>query len=213
MPAVDSKHILIVLLGSLGDVARGLFVANYIKTHRPNWKISWLVEPKSQGLVESSADVDNVIVFNRQLGLNGLLRLKAELRRYKFDVSIDLQRHFKSGVFAWLGSASRRIGFPQRDTKEFNWLFQTEYAADRQQPTPKLLQYFDQVQSLGLDLPEVGGELRLCPVNFKQISSSIVERVLQLFSGAYIVVVLSTSWKSKYWPSNHYKALVEKFLL
>jgi hypothetical protein len=44
-PPSDSS-ILIILMGSLGDVARGLCLVSHIKKNLPESRITWLVEPK-----------------------------------------------------------------------------------------------------------------------------------------------------------------------
>ena len=68
----DSK-ILIVLLGAIGDVTRGLPLAVRIKRAMPNVKLYWAVEPKSRGVVEGHSALDGVFVFDRPKGFSAYL--------------------------------------------------------------------------------------------------------------------------------------------
>ena len=124
-PAAPS--ILIILMGSLGDVARGLCLVSHIKDHLPDSRVSWLIEARRIDLVNFHPQLDKIIVFDRSKGAAGVWDLYQALRREHFDVTLDLQRIFKSGLFSLLSGARRRIGFHRRNSKEFNWLFNNEY--------------------------------------------------------------------------------------
>ena len=119
------RRILIVLLGALGDVARGLTVASQLKDLEAGIHITWLIEPKCRELLRYCQDIDETIVFERGRGIGALFALRRELRQRRFDLTLDLQRHFKSGLFSRLSRASQRIGFHRRNAKELNWLFST----------------------------------------------------------------------------------------
>jgi ADP-heptose:LPS heptosyltransferase len=117
----SGQRYLIILLGALGDVVRGLAVVNALKVADPKCTITWLVEPASSGVVALHRGVDAVIVFKRKEGLRGVLSLVKELRARTFDITLDMQRHLKSGFFSWVSRSPRRIGFHPDDTKEANW--------------------------------------------------------------------------------------------
>ena len=57
--------ILIILMGSLGDVARGLCLVSHLKTNWPQARVTWLVEPKWSELVNLNRQIDRVIIFQR----------------------------------------------------------------------------------------------------------------------------------------------------
>ena len=119
--------ILIILMGSLGDVARGLCLISHIKNHLPASKVTWLIEKRRTDLVGFHPRLDKVIAFDRSGGISGVWNLYKALRREHFDITLDLQRLLKSGIFSLLSGAQRRIGFHRRNSKELNWVFNNEY--------------------------------------------------------------------------------------
>jgi len=141
---------LIVLMGSLGDVARGLCVATHIKKHLPGSKVTWLIEPKWVALVDVHPHIDNVIVFNRALNAFGVFGLRKQMKKQHFDIVLDLQRHLKSGFFSFLSGAKRRIGFHRKDTKELNWIFNNDRIECFGETIPKFFHYLKFIEHLGL---------------------------------------------------------------
>ncbi|MBW1812903.1 MAG: hypothetical protein JRJ39_04275 [Deltaproteobacteria bacterium] len=132
---------LIILMGSLGDVARGLCVATHINKNLPGSKITWLIEPKWVELIDFHPYIDNVIVFNRVWNIFGVVGLYRKLKKEHFDITLDLQRHIKSGFFSFLSRAKRRIGFNRHDSKELNWIFNNERIDCFGEDLPKFLHY------------------------------------------------------------------------
>ena len=123
---MSTRRILIVLMGAIGDVTRGLPIAVRIKRSWPDSQISWAVEPLSAPLVTGHPAIDRVVVFDRKRGIAGYRNLIAELRTESYDLVLDMQRHFKSGMTSLLSGGKVRVGFHRRNAKEFNWLFNIE---------------------------------------------------------------------------------------
>lgn len=203
------QRLLIVLLGSIGDVTRGLAVAHELRRHG-TYEITWLVEPKSADIVRMCPDVDRVLVFQRKRGVGGicaaLLNVMRELRRYQFDVVLDLQRHAKSGFFSWVTGARRRIGFHKRNTKELNHWFNNEFArewiVDEAQTTrqSKLWAYLSFLESLGIEIPERAG----WSIDERRVDAALPspqERARSVAAGT-LGLVLGSSWQSKNWMGN-----------
>ncbi len=196
MISADAR-ILIVLLGALGDVVRGLAVADRIKEYSPGVHITWLVEPKCRGIVELSDSVDEVLVFDRPSPLKGIGALRRALNARKFDIVLDMQRHAKSGFFSWLSGAKRRIGFHRSNAKEFNWIFQTESIEPADDSLNKFYHYQKFLLPLGI-LPSDSKKSRLKGTG---AASKFT------LPARYAVVVLGSSWHSKDWVPQGYDSL------
>ena len=202
----SARRILIILLGALGDVVRGLSVVNAIKSSDPTCHITWLVEPASAGVVSLHPAIDEVLVFQRKQGLRGVLALRRELNERRFDVTLDMQRHLKSGVFSWLSRSPQRVGFHPDDTKEGNWIFNTTYIEARGDAESKIDHYLSFVTALGYSLPE-----HLDP-GLSHISlSSIGGEWAEVLGRPYIGMILGSSRYSKDWPLEGYQGLLERF--
>ncbi|MEY4667380.1 MAG: lipopolysaccharide heptosyltransferase [Pseudomonadota bacterium] len=199
-------RILIILLGALGDVVRGLAVVNAIKRNDPSSHITWLVEPASSGIVSLHPGIDEVIVFQRKAGLRGVLSLRKALSTRTFDCTLDLQRHLKSGFFSWLSGSPLRIGFHPDDTKEGNWIFNTEYIESRGDSASKIDHYLSFVKALGLPIGD-SVDAGLSHISLGSIGGEWADTLQR----PYIGVILGSSRYSKDWPLEGYQGLLERF--
>jgi len=202
-----SPSILIILMGSLGDLVRGLCLVSHIKNNLPESRVTWLVEPNWAELVGFHPQIDKMIVFNRSSNVPAVWNLYKDLAQERFDISLDLQRHFKSGFFSLLSRAKRRVGFNRRNAKEFNWLFnneQIDYVSDE---LPKLRHYLKFTEYIGLSEP-ASLEFGFASLDFKPIAPSIVAEV----SDPFIAVVMGSSWESKDWFFEGYYGLLKDLL-
>ncbi len=121
-PKNERLKILIIRLSGLGDVVHTLpFLVN-LRYNFPEAYIAWLVKKEFKELLENHPDLNEVILFNRK-SIFSLIPLIKILREKRFDIVFDPQRQFRSGFFAWVSGAEKRVGFSFSFSKEFNWLF------------------------------------------------------------------------------------------
>lgn len=205
---LNSEKILIVLLGSIGDVVRGLPLLAEIKKAWPEAKIDWLVEPKSVAPLRLNRHLDQIWVFDRQNWFSSVKKLLPKLRQQNYTICLDLQRHFKSGLFSLLSGARRRIGFHHSDSKEFNWLFTTEQIEERGEQLPKLKHYLTFLDRLGIKLDAQ----RLEKLDFGLDLSRITLRSELEIEPQTYGLVLGSSWQTKDWPVSGYLELAENLL-
>lgn len=210
------KKILIVLLGSIGDVVRGLSLAMRLKRSVPTCHVTWAVEPKSADVLVGHPAVDQVIRFERQEGFSAYRRFLSVLRAEHFDVVLDLQRHFKSGFTSFATRAPVRIGFHPKNAKELNWIFQNDWI----EFVPDTVQKLDHYQRFGdrLGLPAVS------PLEFGLEGDNSVWRGAETIFAEQctkqglrdlpgpekrVALIVGSSWQSKLWPAERYIELVQ----
>ena len=199
---------LVVLMGSLGDLVRGLCLADALKRgSRPGCRVAWLVEPQWRQLLQDHPHIDQLIVFDRPRGIAALPRLYRQLRQRHFDVTLDLQRHFKSGMFSWMSGARRRIGFHRRNAKEFNWLFNNDPIAYQGDHLNKLEHYLKFIEHLGMPRPQ-RLDFGLSHHRIERLNPALAERLPHPF----VAVVMGSSWPTKDWPEEHYRKMVRLLL-
>lgn len=202
-----SPSILIILLGSLGDIVRALCLVSHIKSHLPKSRVSWLVEARWAKLIRVHRQIDRVIIFKREWRISVLWQLYKELSQEHFDIAFDLQRIFKSGLFSLLSGAKRRIGQHRSNTKELNWLFNNEYIPYFSEDLSKLSHYLKFTEQLGLPDPadlDFGFE----PFDVSKLVPPAVVEIQDLF----IAVVMGSSWETKDWYFEGYRQIVEHIL-
>lgn len=203
-----SPRILIILMGSLGDVARGLALPAEIKKFWQGAEISWLVEPACRAVVELNRYIDRVIVYNRPRHILAAAETIRELRKEKYDYVFDLQRHLKSGLFSFLSGGKKRIGFHPKNSKEFNYLFNNCYIETLSPTAPKLDHYLAFLKAIGIS----GGadSLDFGLSHIKELPAQV--ELLGKLPGRFASLVLGSSWESKDWPVSGYAALIKELL-
>lgn len=112
-------RILVVKLGSIGDVVHTLPAVAAIRGALPEAKISWVVEERAAEVLRGNALIDELIeVETRRLRGGKANGQFGALRKGKFDVAIDFQGLMKSAVIARLSGAKRRVGFSRGALRE-----------------------------------------------------------------------------------------------
>ena len=120
-------RILIVKLGSIGDIIHTLPSLAAIRRALPESEISWVVEERIAEILRGNPLIDNLIeVDTRSLRggmvieeiLLGASRQLRKLRQFTFDVAIDFQGLLKSGMIGKLSGAKRRFGFSREGLRE-----------------------------------------------------------------------------------------------
>jgi lipopolysaccharide heptosyltransferase I len=128
--------ILIIRLGSLGDVANTLPAVQALKESLPGERFGWLAEEPSAELVRLAGVAERIILFPRKRlsellrrpwrwpALCGeILRLRREIRAQGYLCALDFQGNLKSGFLGLLSGARDRFGFARGHCREMNWLF------------------------------------------------------------------------------------------
>ena len=122
-----SSRILLVRLGSMGDVVHTLPVLSALRAAFPDARIDWLIEQRWQELVELHPGLSNVVPVDthawRREPLSrrtrrGLGHTLGGLWQGGYDLALDLQGLYKSAVFSLLSGAPRRVGFDVYSLRE-----------------------------------------------------------------------------------------------
>jgi lipopolysaccharide heptosyltransferase II len=189
-------EILFVKLGALGDVINTLPLAVNLKKNL-DARITWLVEPLSFPIVDGHPCVDRVILFDRKSWKKSLPDVFNKLRDECFDITLDLQRIFKSACFCMASKSSRRIGFNKDRCKESTWLFPFERIARADAGRHMAIQYLDFARHLGVDALEIKWDIPVSGL----IPYNLPDR--------YVVLNIGATKKANKWPEDNFAKLSE----
>jgi lipopolysaccharide heptosyltransferase I len=120
-------RILIVKLGSIGDIVHTLPAVAAIRKAMPDAKISWVVERRAAEILRDNPLLDRLIEVDTKALRRGLVSgetLRAprqqlrQLRASAFDLALDFQGLLKSASIARLSGAHRIFGFSRDSLRE-----------------------------------------------------------------------------------------------
>lgn len=123
-----TERILIVKLSAVGDVVHSLPALDALRRARPDAHIGWAAHGGAAKLLRGHPQIDELVVVPRRVGgPRDVLAARAALRAGgRWDCAVDMQGLSKSGWWAWVSGARRRIGFAGPASREINALFMTE---------------------------------------------------------------------------------------
>jgi heptosyltransferase-1 len=193
---MTGPRILVVRLGSMGDVIAALPAVASLKHSIPHSKITWVIDPKWSLLLDGNPYVDSVVHLDRRT-FTGLRQAWRELRAERFDFAVDFQGLVKSALVATLARPERIFGFNAESARESaaSWFYSTKvpirsyHAVDR-----------------NLDLAAAAG-------------ASNILRTFPLPPGApeaelpqddFVLASPLAGWGAKQWPLEYYEQLAQR---
>jgi heptosyltransferase I len=193
---MTAPRVLVVRLGSMGDVIAALPAVASLKHSIPHSKITWVIDPKWSLLLQGNPYVDSVMHLDRRT-FAGLREAWRELRAQRFDFAVDFQGLVKSAIVATLARPERIFGFNAQYAREgpASWFYSTKvpirnyHAVDR-----------------NLDLAAAAGAtsiLRTFPLPPGEPEAALPE-------GDFVLASPLAGWGAKQWPLENYSALAAR---
>jgi lipopolysaccharide heptosyltransferase I len=189
------NRVLLVRLGSLGDIVHALPAAAAIRRGFPQSSIDWLVDVRQREVLDLVPVVDRRIAVDAG-SAGSLWSVVGDLRRTHYDVALDLQGLLKSAVLARLSGAVRVIGFPPELLREqAARFFYTETAGD---VAPHVIdKNLSMLRAVGIRMPEI--EFPLEDRN-PGIASEARARLGVPEGAPFAIINPGAAWPNKRWP-------------
>jgi heptosyltransferase I len=139
----------IVMMSAVGDAVHVLPILTALKRHRPEAKVTWILQPGPATLVRGHPDIDEILLFERSNGWRAYNDLRRQLSTRRFDLALALQVYFKAGMITRMVRASVKLGFDMARARDLNWVF-----TNAQVPPHPMQhvqdQYFEFLDALGV---------------------------------------------------------------
>ncbi|MBV9771828.1 MAG: glycosyltransferase family 9 protein [Bryobacterales bacterium] len=193
---MNPPRILVVRLGSMGDVIAALPAVASLKHSIPHSKITWVIDPKWSLLLEGNPYVDSVVHLDRQT-IAGLRKAWRELRAARFDFAVDFQGLVKSALVATLARPERIFGFTADYARESpaSWFYSTKVPIRSHHAVER-----------NLDLAAAAGASNI----LRTFPLPPGERQAQLPDGDFVLSSPLAGWGAKQWPLEHYEKLAAR---
>ncbi len=210
------QRILMVKPSSLGDIIHALPVLHGLRSRFPDARISWLIAEPFAPMIRRHPQLDDIIIFDRRrfarLYANPgaaleFARFLRSLRCSGFDLAIDLQGLFRSGLLTYATGASVRIGF--HNAREGASIFYTHrlrtenddlHAADKNYLVSRLLG-FDHLP-MQFDLAVTDEE--------RSAAAKLVTGAGLDPEQPFIAVLPGARWETKRWPPERFATAIDR---
>ena len=218
MDLAKIERVLIIRLSSIGDVIHALPVSAALKKAYPHLHLTWIVEEMSAEIVRLDPLVDRVIVLPRSRWKEGrttnpqvwkeYLQFLKELRKEKFDLSLDLQGYAKSGLMALAAGATKRIGW--RKMRDGSGMISPPVPAYKES-LHRVEWFLDVVRSLGIEQPIGEANFPLVPSSEAKENVSVLLNEGGVTPGTpYVVVNPAAGNLVRRWGAENYSEVVRE---
>ncbi len=205
IPGDGLRQVCIVLLSGMGDVVHGLPLASDIKRLDPHTEVVWIAERAPAQVLEHHPWVDRVIVFDSRAGIKGVKALRKAMGGVDAQLTLNVQRYFKSVWPTVFSGARVRVGLPISKTRDGVSAFNTHAVQDGP---------WKHTQDLFLDFRWALGVSRDDPVSWGlSLSEAEVATRNAFFDGLdgrpVASLVVASANPHKDWPASRYAELAD----
>jgi lipopolysaccharide heptosyltransferase I len=187
-------RILVVRLGSLGDLVHALPAVAAIRRASPDAEIDWLVDEVHLDFLALVPILSEIVVLRGRTA-RAWLDVRTRLRARHYDVAVDFQGLLKSAALARLSGASRVIGFDRSALRE-----------------PAAVPFYTEQVKVGEGRHVIEKNLRLAavlgaeagPLEFpiRDVRSAIVDSIVAADPRPFAILNTGAAWPNKRWPAD-----------
>ena len=211
--------ILIVKLGSIGDIVHTLPALAAIRRSIPHAEISWVVENRSAEILRGGRnqflshliEVDTKALRHQESLGETLLIARQQLRGLRasaFDIALDFQGLLKSASIAKLARAKRRYGFAREALREpaSRFLLTDTVSVPRKiHVIRKNLMLVE--KALKIPVPEKDFEF---PIFTEKKHLEEAEKIISQAGSNFAILNPAGGWVTKLWHAEKFGALADK---
>jgi lipopolysaccharide heptosyltransferase I len=209
------RRILIIKLGSIGDVVHTLPALADLKRSFPDAEIDWLVESKARVILTGNPWLHNVVEIDTHKWrrswsfqtLAEMRRIASSLRRRRYDVALDFQGLWKSAFLGKVSGAGKLIGFDRTTLKEPGCRM---FYDEQIKPAPAVRHvidiYKELLRSIGVTLAPHRFHLSVPREDEQFISQQLSSRQI----GDFVILNPGGGWETKNWAPENYALLHDK---
>lgn len=217
--------ILLIRLSAIGDVVRTLPAFTCLRRGFPDARIEWAVEEASAQVLRDQPGLDRIVVFpRRQLSRTlfapdelpaagrALAAFLRELRAARYDLVIDFQGTFKSGLMSRLTQAPRRVGLGRGQAREMSNIFYTETASLPRRKMNRVDRALALVAHLGVSIDNPTSDIPERPDDAAYVERFLAGISPRSVAGAPAVIFPGTSLTQAYkrYPASHFAQAADR---
>jgi lipopolysaccharide heptosyltransferase I len=213
MPLRDfpARRIGLIKPSALGDIIHSLPVLTALRRRYPQARITWVVNRAYEPLLQGHPDLDATLPVERgasraRLGRAVLnyWRLFRALRNQRFDLVIDLQGLFRSGVMTAATRAPRRVGLNSA-REGASWFYTDVLAGTDRMKIHAVDRYWRVAEALG-----VGDGPKVFHVPIPPAAREWAALTLRHLPRPWLILGAGARWITKRWPTENFATLARQ---
>jgi heptosyltransferase-2 len=196
------RKILIIQTASIGDVILATPVIEALHKSYPNAMIDFLMKDGFQDLLERHPHLHHILGWNKKKDKYGNLRaLIKYVRNQRYDMVVNLQRFFSTGLITAFSGASVRAGF-SKNPLSFMFTHRAKHLIGNDQSTPHETQR--NLSVVNSFTNSAGNRPALYP------DQKAFAKVSQFKTGKYICIAPASLWFTKQYPKEKWVDFIDK---
>jgi len=196
------KKILIIQTAFIGDVVLATALVEKLHAYFPDAAIDFLVRKGNESLLNNNPYLSEVLIWNKkEQKIKNLFLMLKKIRSKKYDVVINVQRFFATGLLTAFSGAVQTIGF---DKNPLSFLFtkKIKHVFDLQHPKHEVERNNELIKDLTDDS-------FTRPVLYPSVAD---ETFIQAYTGKpFVTMTPSSVWFTKKYPPEKWIDLINKF--
>ena len=105
------NKILIIQTAFIGDVVLATPIIEKLALHFPNVKIDFLLKSGNQKILQNHPKLHKIYTWKKNKKYQNLFKLTSIFKRNKYDLVLNLQRSFSTGLLTVLSGGKLKIGY------------------------------------------------------------------------------------------------------
>jgi lipopolysaccharide heptosyltransferase I len=206
-----ARRIALIKPSALGDIVHSLPVLTALRRRYPAAAITWVVNRSYEPLLRGHCDLTDTLPFDRKASRGGWWRAAryygrflAGLRRRRFDLVVDLQGLFRSGLMAAATGAARRVGLAAA-REGAPWFYTDVVPVPHGNALHAVDRYWLVAEALG-----AGGGSKEFHVPIPEDARLWAERRLRDHPRPWLALGVGSRWPTKRWPPESFAALTRR---
>lgn len=212
-------RVLLVKLGSIGDIVHTLPSLAAARRALPRAEISWVVERRAAEILRDNPLLDRLIEVDtkalRRWPVSGetLLATRQQLRRLRastFDTALDFQGLLKSAAIARLSGARLRYGFAREHLREPASRFLLTKTVRTPAGSHVIVKNLSlAAEALGISVPTDPARFEF-PLAVRQEHEDEALEAVRSFETGFAILNPGGGWPTKLWSAERFGALADE---
>jgi heptosyltransferase-3 len=211
----DIRNVLLIQLGDLGDVILSFPSIRALRENFPQANVVVAVREKARELIDDCTWATGVISVNKdKKGLKRELAYQKEfysrLRKFHFDLAIDMRTGTRGAILAFLSGARQRIGFYSHEGVLWrNRLFTRLAYLEGKEGQHMAEYYLSLLFAYDLKTQNIWPELDV-PERKRQNAEALFKRERVSIARPMIAIQPFSRWQYKEWGTHKYIQLINR---